>query len=99
MKTKTTTPQPKGTFFAILKAQNPYSSGTRGIEYGWYTNYYDDEITRKDFTANAKQAANNFAEKKFFDTMVGGATAKVFSDFEKFKVEYRKLSGYNPSLH
>jgi hypothetical protein len=83
-------------FYAILIVQNPYSSGDRGKEYGWYRNEW--EMTRAEFTKSAKRVAQRLAERKFYDTLKNGEKVKVFTDAEKFKNEYQKLTGMTPAL-
>lgn len=87
-----------GCFYAILQVQNPYSSGPRGIEYGWYSNYESEDMTRAAFTKVAKRVAQRLAERKFYDTLKNGEKVKVFADKEKFAKEYLKLTGANPNL-
>jgi len=86
----------EGIFYAILKVQNPYSSGNRGIEYGWVSNYESGEMTRAEFRKMAKRAAQRLAERKFFDTLKDGGEVKIFSDRENFKSEYLKATGNSP---
>lgn len=83
-------------FYALLTVQNPYSSGNRGIEHGWYTNYESGEMTKKEFTAVAKRVAKNLAERKFYDTLKNGERVQVFTDWAKFAAAYEKATGYKP---
>jgi hypothetical protein len=91
-------PTKTGTFYAILIVQNPYSSGNRGIEYGWYSNYETEDVTRAEFLKTAKRVAQRVAERKFYDTLKNGEKVKVFTDREKFAQEYQKLSGVSPNF-
>lgn len=91
-------PKNVGTFYAILTVQNPYSSGSRGIEHGWYSNYETEDVTRAEFTKTAKRVAQRLAERKFFDTLKNGEKVKVFSDREKFIEAYKKLTDSTPSF-
>jgi len=87
-----------GTFFAILTVQNPYSSGDRGKEYGWTSNYQSEDMTRSEFIKMAKRSAERLQSKYFYDTIKGGGTVKIYTDRNKFKDDYKKLSGYFPKL-
>lgn len=93
------TPKNVGTFYAILTVQNPYSSGSRGIEHGWCSNYETEDVTRAEFTKTAKRVAQRLAERKFYDTLKDGGQVKVFNDREKFVKEYTKLTGSTPRFN
>ncbi len=87
-------------FYAIIKAQNPYSSGDRFIEYGWISNYNDTPMKRKDFEKMAINAATNLSKRKFID--YSSATARdvtIFTDREKFIAEYKKKTNSTPQFN
>ena len=85
--------------WAIISAMNPYAHRHSGMEYGWVSNDGSDGPieSMKDFKKMAKRSADNLAKRKFIDHM-GGRVHKVYKDVEKFKADYKKLTGTYPNV-
>lgn len=53
---------------------------------------------RQEFNKFIKRACQSFAERKFVDTLKDGGKTKVFTDIEKFKTAFKKITGSFPNV-
>lgn len=83
----------EGIYYATIEVQNPYSSGDRGKEYGWCSNYQTGEMSRSEFSKYAKAVSNKVASKKFREYFENAGKIKIYTSRKKFKKAFHALTG------